>query len=447
MSAIFKTTAIYVRDVMWLIKMSVSRLPPSFVWFGRWRERGGERKKSRRGGLHSLFDQEASPPFGVEWRRADVARRTTRQDGYCRRGTKRAGCVCPKRISERKGCWLRSWPYSEGLAVALVFIYFLPVAAVVGRGVAELQPWRWTRGRLCLLCSGLAGAGTHCGEGQQTGTAPTQIPLWGSCGVCPGGLDMATWSVLQAAWWDRGEVHRCADQWSRRGQFWWRGCTSVILNDCDHVFFIASCLKGNTRCLFLLISFLSEKNNEQTLTLSGVTISVAFTKVGQSCLLNLLSCNNCCISFSLCTDTKMSIRFFEMYLWWYSPPDIFVIWLSCFVHTFFIVNVSLWHCDTAAQVNIVQLSDLILTYFLPWFRSSDSDGAFETPESTTPVKTASPIDPPTQPLLSDGKGIAGSFLSIYLWSDGGVRGCHSQCMKKRLKWGLDWLSKKSSCTI
>ncbi|XP_075874980.1 uncharacterized protein tacc2 isoform X5 [Nelusetta ayraudi] len=36
-------------------------------------------------------------------------------------------------------------------------------------------------------------------------------------------------------------------------------------------------------------------------------------------------------------------------------------------------------------------------------RSSDSDGAFETPESTTPVKTASPVDPPTQYLLSDGK--------------------------------------------
>ncbi|XP_039640403.1 transforming acidic coiled-coil-containing protein 2 isoform X5 [Perca fluviatilis] len=35
--------------------------------------------------------------------------------------------------------------------------------------------------------------------------------------------------------------------------------------------------------------------------------------------------------------------------------------------------------------------------------SSDSDGGFETPESTTPVKTFSPIDPPTQQLTSDEK--------------------------------------------
>ncbi|KAM8858568.1 uncharacterized protein AB9W97_019072 isoform 4-T4 [Spinachia spinachia] len=36
-------------------------------------------------------------------------------------------------------------------------------------------------------------------------------------------------------------------------------------------------------------------------------------------------------------------------------------------------------------------------------RSSDSDGAFETPEATTPVKAVSPIDPPTQQLTSDDK--------------------------------------------
>ncbi|XP_034407331.1 transforming acidic coiled-coil-containing protein 2 isoform X1 [Cyclopterus lumpus] len=36
-------------------------------------------------------------------------------------------------------------------------------------------------------------------------------------------------------------------------------------------------------------------------------------------------------------------------------------------------------------------------------RSSDSDGAFETPEATTPVKTVSPIDPRTQQLTSDDK--------------------------------------------
>ncbi|XP_068424187.1 microtubule-associated protein futsch isoform X4 [Clinocottus analis] len=42
----------------------------------------------------------------------------------------------------------------------------------------------------------------------------------------------------------------------------------------------------------------------------------------------------------------------------------------------------------------------------PWpppYRSSDSDGAFETPEATTPVKTLSPIDPPTLQLTSDDK--------------------------------------------
>ncbi|XP_068580989.1 titin homolog isoform X4 [Cebidichthys violaceus] len=39
----------------------------------------------------------------------------------------------------------------------------------------------------------------------------------------------------------------------------------------------------------------------------------------------------------------------------------------------------------------------------PPLRSSDSDGAFETPEATTPVKALSPIDPPTQQLTSDDK--------------------------------------------
>ncbi|XP_027132615.1 transforming acidic coiled-coil-containing protein 2 isoform X3 [Larimichthys crocea] len=39
----------------------------------------------------------------------------------------------------------------------------------------------------------------------------------------------------------------------------------------------------------------------------------------------------------------------------------------------------------------------------PPLRSSDSDGAFETPESTTPVKAVSPTEPQTQQLLSDNK--------------------------------------------
>ncbi|GAA6213959.1 transforming acidic coiled-coil-containing protein 2 [Lates japonicus] len=47
-------------------------------------------------------------------------------------------------------------------------------------------------------------------------------------------------------------------------------------------------------------------------------------------------------------------------------------------------------------------------------RSSDSDGAFETPESTTPVKAVSPTDPQTQQLTSDDKdteGIADTLVS------------------------------------
>lgn len=148
---------------------------------------------------------------------------------------------------------------SDAVGFFFLFFFVLPVAAVAGRSAAELQPWLWVRGRLCLLCSGLAGAGTHCGEGQQTGTAPTQIPLWGSCGVCPGGHVMITWSVLQAAWSDRGEMHRCADQWSRRGQFRQQGCTFVILDDYSHVLFTASCFKGNSRFFVLHISSISEK--------------------------------------------------------------------------------------------------------------------------------------------------------------------------------------------
>lgn len=41
------------------------------------------------------------------------------------------------------------------------------------------------------------------------------------------------------------------------------------------------------------------------------------------------------------------------------------------------------------------------------FRSSDSDGAFETPESTTPVKAVSPAEPQRELLESDDKGTVG----------------------------------------
>lgn len=46
------------------------------------------------------------------------------------------------------------------------------------------------------------------------------------------------------------------------------------------------------------------------------------------------------------------------------------------------------------------------------WRSSDSDGAFETPESTTPVKTASPIEPKNQGLLSE-KGNIVTIITAY----------------------------------
>ncbi|XP_031434875.1 transforming acidic coiled-coil-containing protein 2 isoform X4 [Clupea harengus] len=53
----------------------------------------------------------------------------------------------------------------------------------------------------------------------------------------------------------------------------------------------------------------------------------------------------------------------------------------------------------------------------PLVRSSDSDGAFETPESTTPVKVASPLLPPpegepfSQPLLSEDTGFGSGSAS------------------------------------
>ncbi|KAL6101670.1 tacc2 [Pungitius sinensis] len=55
------------------------------------------------------------------------------------------------------------------------------------------------------------------------------------------------------------------------------------------------------------------------------------------------------------------------------------------------------HCPTTAPCQVP-------------LRSSDSDGAFETPEATTPVKAVSPIDPPTQQLTSDDK-VADSELT------------------------------------
>lgn len=61
-------------------------------------------------------------------------------------------------------------------------------------------------------------------------------------------------------------------------------------------------------------------------------------------------------------------------------------------------------------------SDLLLS---PCFfcRSSDSDGAFETPESTTPVKSASPPVPPTEPPCTNSEALSqehtGTFRSPF----------------------------------
>ncbi|KAM4607727.1 transforming acidic coiled-coil-containing protein 2 isoform 2-T2 [Polymixia lowei] len=47
----------------------------------------------------------------------------------------------------------------------------------------------------------------------------------------------------------------------------------------------------------------------------------------------------------------------------------------------------------------------------PPTRSSDSDGAFETPESTTPVKAVSPTDPNNQQLTSNDKGFGSDLVA------------------------------------
>lgn len=225
------------------------------------RETGGERKKSRGGGLLqpvSLRSGGIAPlRGGVE--RGGCDERNNEAGRLLQTGNKESRMSLPEEDAWKNRLLILAifWGVGCGFTLFYLFIYFLPVAAIVGRGAAKLQPWRWVRGRLCLLCSGLAGAGTHCGEGQQTGTAPTQILLWGSCGDCPGGHVMTTWSVLQAVWSDRGEMHRCADQWSRRG--FRRGRTLVTLDDCNHVSYTASCLKGNSRFSFSLISSLSAK--------------------------------------------------------------------------------------------------------------------------------------------------------------------------------------------
>lgn len=65
----------------------------------------------------------------------------------------------------------------------------------------------------------------------------------------------------------------------------------------------------------------------------------------------------------------------------------------------------------SVQHYIIQYNRYLFIFLLACVRSSDSDGTFETPESTTPVKTAAPPIPPveqaepiTQPLTSTDTG-------------------------------------------
>lgn len=84
-------------------------------------------------------------------------------------------------------------------------------------------------------------------------------------------------------------------------------------------------------------------------------------------------------------------------------------------------DVSICDAATVTGGTTVQRSDsqqprlnTCLFFLFVCFRSSDSDGAFETPESTTPVKTASPIEPQAPQLPSDDTGILLPPLIIHL---------------------------------
>lgn len=70
------------------------------------------------------------------------------------------------------------------------------------------------------------------------------------------------------------------------------------------------------------------------------------------------------------------------------------------------------------------LNQFLIQYIQTFFclpvsscRSSDSDGAFETPESTTPVKSASPPVPPTEPPCTNSEALSqehtGTFRSPF----------------------------------
>lgn len=92
---------------------------------------------------------------------------------------------------------------------------FICVLADLGcKGLVKAsRPWQWVRGRRYLRCSGLAGAGTHCWEGQ-TRPARAWIRLIGTCGVFPGVHVMIKWFGMQGNRSDGGEMR--GTTWTHR---------------------------------------------------------------------------------------------------------------------------------------------------------------------------------------------------------------------------------------
>lgn len=72
------------------------------------------------------------------------------------------------------------------------------------------------------------------------------------------------------------------------------------------------------------------------------------------------------------------------------------------------------HHHSSSDVCVSQQPWLNISHSVLCLRSSDSEGAFETPESTTPVKAAPPTDLQIQQQASDDKDTVGSKYSL-LW--------------------------------
>lgn len=131
------------------------------------------------------------------------------------------------------------------------------------RGVGCRQPWQWVRGRLCLHCSGLAGAGTHCWEGQEMGTILAQIQLLDSSGVYPGAHVMITWSGMLGRQSDRGETggrpgrHTDRIHWSKEHRALFSGCLYVCVWCWQRPINIGFAYNDNIYCVYLPIVMLN----------------------------------------------------------------------------------------------------------------------------------------------------------------------------------------------